>query len=74
MKGKFLGTATIKGLRVTKLGRINEFISFLDTGYDPDTFKNIVRTMYKNKVSNVDEADFYYILLRWDRQPKLDFN
>ena len=74
LKGKFIGTATIKGMRITKLDKINEFVSFLDTGYEPETFKKIVRTMYKNKVANVDEADFYYILLRWDREPQLNFN
>ena len=30
LKGQYIGTATIKGMRIMKLYRVNEFISFLD--------------------------------------------
>lgn len=73
LKGKYLGTATIKGMRIMKLNRVNEFISFLDTGYEPGAFVNIVKRMYKNKTVNVMQADFYYILLKWTEQ-KMNFD
>lgn len=74
LKGKFLGTATIKGMRIMKLNRVNEFISFLDTGYEPGAFVNIVKRMYQNKVPDVLQAEFYYILLKWDGEQKIDFD
>lgn len=69
LKGKHLGTATIKGMRIMKLSQVNEFISHIDTGYDSEAFKKMVYTMYKNKLPDVMKADFYYILLKWDAQP-----
>lgn len=74
LKGKFLGIATIKGMRIMKLNRVNEFISFLDTGYEPGAFVNIVKRMYQNKVPNVLQSDFNYILLKWDGEQQIDFN
>ncbi|MEG1007530.1 MAG: hypothetical protein RSO15_14825 [Bacteroides sp.] len=74
LKGNFIGTATIKGMRIMKLNRVNEFISFLDAGYEPGAFVNMVKRMYKNKVPDVMMADFYYILLKWDGEQKLDFD
>lgn len=74
LKGKFIGNATIKGMRIIKLNKVNEFISFLDTGYEPGAFVNIVKRMYKNKVPDVMQADFYYVLLKWEDEQKIDFN
>ena len=57
-----------------KLNRVNEFISFLDTGYEPGAFVNMVKRMYMNKVPDVMLADFYYILLKWEGEQKLNFD
>ena len=56
-------------MRIMKLNRVNEFISFLDTGYEPGVFVNMV-----NKVPDVLQADFYYILLKWEGEQKIDFD
>ena len=74
LKGQYLGTATIKGMRIMKLNKVNEFISFLDTGYEPGAFVNMVKRMYSKKVSNISQTDFYYILLKWEGEQKLDFD
>ena len=74
LKGQYIGTATIKGMRIMKLNRVNDFISFLDTGYEPGAFVNMVKRMYVNKVPDVLQADFYYILLKWEGEQKIDFD
>ena len=74
LKGQYIGTATIKGMRIMKLYQVNEFISFLDTGYEPGAFVNMMKRMYMNKVPDVMQADFYYILLKWEGEQKLDFD
>ena len=74
LKGQYIGTATIKGMRIMKLNRVNEFISFLDTGYEPGAFVNMIKRMYSNKVADVMQTEFYYILLKWEGEQKLDFD
>lgn len=73
LKGKYLGTATVKGLRIMTLSRVNEFISFLDTAYEPGQFVNMVKTMYKNKNIDPVKQNFYLILLKWNTQENINF-
>lgn len=63
--GKSLfGFYKIQSVKIIKLNQINDWIAYLDTGYDAEKTKNIVKEMYKNKPSiNVETADFHYILL-----------
>ncbi len=74
LNGEYIGKATIKGMRILQLNKINEFISLLDAGLEPPQMVNMLKTMYKNKVPNIDTAEFYYILLKWDTELTLDLD
>ncbi len=73
LKGQYIGTATIKGMRIMKLYRVNEFISFLDTGYEPGAFVNMMKRMYMNKVPDVMQADFLLYPIKMGRRTKIGF-
>lgn len=70
--GAFVGFATCKGIRRFPINKVNEFISYLDTGYPPGAFVNMIKTMYKNKDINWNIQLLDYILLEWNKEQKLD--
>ena len=72
LKGETLGFATCKGIRRFPINKVNEFISYLDTGYAPGAFVNMIKTMYKNKDINWNNQLLDYVLLEWDKEQKLD--
>ena len=58
------GLAEVTGVRILRIHQLNEFICGLDTGYTVDETKNILYTMYKDKVADVNKADFNLVLYR----------
>jgi len=56
------GIVRVAGLRPLQLHQINEYISRLDSGLSPDELKNELYLMYKDKVADVNKADFVLIL------------
>lgn len=53
-------TAEIKAVMTTSLSEVDEFISYIDTGYPVDEFKTIIRRMHKN----ADDCLFDLIILK----------
>lgn len=46
------------------LRQLKPAAAMLDTGYDLDETLNIIRTMYKNKITDFDNQRFAYCILR----------
>lgn len=63
------GEVEVIGKKLLKLNDVNEFIARLDTGYDAESFKKLVRTMYKNKFEDVDNLQFCLLLLKKIKKP-----
>lgn len=57
------GDAVIADIRRIKLDQINEFVARLDTGYDAERCKDLLRTMYKNKRIDWTRQELVYLLL-----------
>jgi hypothetical protein len=51
-KGKSYGVAVLHEIRIFKISALNNFITFLDTGYNVLETVNLLQTMYKNKGVN----------------------
>jgi hypothetical protein len=48
LKGQDKGVGTIKAVKVFMLDQLNDYIAYLDTGYDKQECENIIRRMYSN--------------------------
>jgi CRISPR/Cas system CSM-associated protein Csm2 small subunit len=71
LKSETLGTATLQNKKTIKLNQINDYISYLDTGYNVDEMKNIVRKMYKNSNINCETQLFDFCLFKYtENKPK----
>ena len=58
------GFYRIESIKTITLAQINDWIGYLDTGYNAEGCRKIIRDIYKNKPNiNTDTAEFYYILL-----------
>ena len=76
LKGDVLGVAEMMHISTGRLHKINEYASYLDTGYSPDEMIKIIKTMYKNKNIDWDNQQWGWCLLRYVnpiKQEKLDF-
>lgn len=49
-----MGVAVCRDIKHFTIDRLNNFISYLDTGYNVDECKRIIHTMYKNSVPPVN--------------------
>lgn len=56
----FLGKARCVATKVFELEKVNDFIAYLDTGYNAQECWNIVRRMYKK-----DNPEMMLVLLVW---------
>jgi len=61
-KNQFFCIAQIVNKRIITLDKINNYVSFLDTGYNVETFKDIVNKMYPTN-NNINKQLFDFILL-----------
>ena len=52
------------------LKEINNWVAYIDTGYDADECRNILRKMYKNKNVDWDKMRIYFYLLVKIKEPK----
>jgi len=64
LKGGTMFFAKIIAIKTLKIHQINDFIAAIDTGYSVEEMKRLIKTMYKNKVKDIDNQDFYLILLQ----------
>ncbi|MCU0439195.1 MAG: hypothetical protein MUC49_14955 [Raineya sp.] len=63
LKGEFLGLASILDIKKVKLSDVNEWIAQLDSGYNLQEFKNVVKRMYGSDAEN-ENTLFDFILLK----------
>jgi len=56
------GMIRVASLRPIQLHQINEWISRLDSGLSPEELRSELFYMYKDKVADVNKADFFLIL------------
>lgn len=59
LKGHSRGTGVLKGVKPMYLHQINDYIAYLDTAYDAEECKKIIRRMY----SSVDFENKQIVLL-----------
>lgn len=58
------GMAEVVAVRIVRIHQLNEFICGLDTGYSVDETKDILYKMYKEKVPDINQAEFNLVLYR----------
>ena len=66
--GQLKGIAELKDIRTFTLASLNDFIAYLDTGYNVSETKAILQQMYKNKVVNWDTQQLDFCLLVYEKQ------
>jgi hypothetical protein len=65
------GLAEIVSVRILRLHQLNEFICGLDTGYTVYDTKQILHRMYKDRIKDINQAEFSFVLYRKvKRQPR----
>jgi hypothetical protein len=67
LKGQPKGTATLTQKRVIRLAELNDFICYLDTGYNRNETIAIIKRMYKGIDIN---AMMDFCLLVYDSEPE----
>ena len=70
LNGKILGVAILQDIRQTILANLNNFITYLDTGYNVAETKSILQRMYKAKPINWDVQKLDFCLLVYEKQDK----
>jgi glucuronate isomerase len=68
LKGKMLGVAELKAVKTITLHQLNPYITYLDTGYDVEQCRNILKKMYKNKNVNLETQLFDFCLFVFERE------
>jgi len=71
LKKKQIGTGEIMAKKYFLLKQINDYIAYLDTGYNATKCKEILRTMYKNKLIDWNNQQLCLYLIRLERQNSL---
>lgn len=75
LKGRYKGRAKLVDVRSVTIDQINNFISYIDTGYNAEECRKIIRTIYKQKRAiNWKTQLFDFCLLEYDkneREPQL---
>lgn len=61
LKNQYLHDAECIDIKYLTLDKVNNYTSYIDTGYSVDEFKNIVKRMYKEKA---DTSVFCLLLLK----------
>lgn len=62
--GRFKGRGRYVLVTEFKLHQLKPAVAMLDTGYSLEETKNIIRTMYRNKVPDVERESFAYIIVQ----------
>lgn len=63
LKGEYKGQARIVDVKHVLLEQISEWIARLDTGYDAEKCKELIRAMYKTKGVDWSKQQLAYVLL-----------
>jgi len=72
LKGKEIGTGEVIAKKYLRLTQINDFIAYLDTGYNAKKCKEILKTMYKNKPIDWNTQQIVLYLIKLERQNSME--
>jgi len=64
LNGKIIKHAKLIDKRNLSLAKINNYIAWLDAGYNAEQLKNMMRIMYKNKTSDLDKHPLEWLMLQ----------
>lgn len=67
LNNQIQGVATIHNIKTLTLNQLNNYITYLDTGYNVTEAKKILQTMYKNKPIDWDTQKLDFILLVYEK-------
>lgn len=70
LQGEVLGVATIVDIRKIKIACLNDFVAYLDTGYNAVDAVNLLQTMYKAKKIDWELQELDLCLLVYDKKKK----
>ena len=62
------GVAELKAVQTFKISALNDFMTYLDTGYDTAATIDLLQTMYKNKDVNWETQLLDFCLLVYERE------
>lgn len=74
LQGKALGVATVVDIRVIKVSQLNDFVTYLDTGYNKEKTKELLKTMYKARDIDWETQELDFVLLVFKKEEKKEEN
>jgi hypothetical protein len=66
--GQTRGMAVLQDIRTFTLASLNDFITYLDTGYNVPETVQLLKRMYKNKAVNWETQKIDFCLLVYEKQ------
>lgn len=72
LKDKLIGHAVIVFIYPIFLDKINNYMAYLDTGYNAEEMKNLLKTMYKNKNIDFDRQQLFCLMLKYTNPKQKD--
>ena len=66
--GQIRGVAILRDIRTFTLASLNDFITYLDTGYNVAETVQLLKRMYKNKVVNWKTQKLDFCLLVYEKE------
>ena len=70
LRKEFRGFVMVVDKRRFTLNKINDFIAYIDTGYNQQECVNILTKMYKNKNIDWEKQEIYFYLLKKIKEKK----
>lgn len=61
-----IGIARLVDLLTLRYSEITPAIAYIDTGYDLETFRSIIRKMYQEKVADFRKSLWNLLVLKWE--------
>ncbi len=71
LKDKERGLAVVVDKQEISLNMITDSLAYIDTGYNADQTKDILKKMYKNKNVNWDTQVIYFYVLKYELSDNL---
>ena len=67
-KGQMYGVAVLHDMRTFKIAALNDFVTYLDTGYNTVETVKLLQTMYINKGIDWNTQLLDFCLLRYEKE------
>ncbi len=68
LRGKMLGRARLVEVLSMSFSQITPAISYIDTGYDVDTFQKILKQMYSKTIESFGHSMWNLLILKWEER------